>query len=393
MLDQWEQWFSAMDESGIAVFFLLYDDGVKRFESGDVPPPEEELFVRALVERFKHHRNWIWCVAEESEEAFSMPRARAIAALIAKYDDRGHVIANHHHNGVVFKSYEDGCALTQFAIQFTGTVEEMHAGVLEAWRGAAGRYNLNMAEPHTPGRLAAWASAMAGAHFMELDMDIASTPPQRLDECRTQQRFFESTDFNTMAPRDELARGGTKWVLADPGRSYIAYAERLEGAMGLAGMAAGEYDLRWVDCVSGAIAEQTANVEQAGEGSFPRPESIGPECAVWVRLKGASAGATAAGDILEAKDGDAPLRALDRRIAVRAGRESPIQLDYRGGGGPGPYVYTVTRPPAHGTLAGRNNDLIYKADPDYEGADSFQWIVNDGQADSNAATVSIEVRK
>ena len=44
--------------------------------------------------------------------------------------------------------------------------------------------------------------------------------------------FFESTNFNEMAPHDELKNGGTQYVLAAPGDSYIAYASALSGFVG-----------------------------------------------------------------------------------------------------------------------------------------------------------------
>jgi hypothetical protein len=105
---------------------------------------------------------------------------------------------------------------------------------------------------------------------------------ETLKKCRYLQQFFESTDFYTMSPHDELAAGGTRWVLADPGRSYIAYSEKLEKAIGVRGLKPGEYDLTWLDCRTGktATARQTA---KETDGTFARPDSIGPWCAVWIR--------------------------------------------------------------------------------------------------------------
>ena len=54
-------------------------------------------------------------------------------------------------------------------------------------------------------------------------------------------------------------------------------------------------------------------------------------------------------------------------------------------------TYSVMSDPSHGTLSGTAPDVTYTPDPDYTGPDSFTFQANDGQADSNIATVSITV--
>jgi hypothetical protein len=54
-------------------------------------------------------------------------------------------------------------------------------------------------------------------------------------------------------------------------------------------------------------------------------------------------------------------------------------------------TYTVTANPAHGTLSGTAPNLTYTPTAGYFGSDSFQFKVNNGSLDSNAATVSITV--
>ena len=53
---------------------------------------------------------------------------------------------------------------------------------------------------------------------MLLNLDVVNAPPVLLGQCRALQRFFEATDFPTLAPHDELKYSETKYVLADPGR-------------------------------------------------------------------------------------------------------------------------------------------------------------------------------
>jgi hypothetical protein len=64
-------------------------------------------------------------------------------------------------------------------------------------------------------------------------MDIAATAKSDLQDCGRLVRFFESTDFQKLSPHDELAFAGTQYVLARPGGSYIAYASKLQGNIGL----------------------------------------------------------------------------------------------------------------------------------------------------------------
>ncbi len=75
ILDQWDQWFDEMDRHGIVIYFFLYDDAIdvaKEFgwalDGNGNLDPREKAFVQAIVNRFKHHRNLIWCPMEEGQE-------------------------------------------------------------------------------------------------------------------------------------------------------------------------------------------------------------------------------------------------------------------------------------------------------------------------------------
>jgi VCBS repeat-containing protein len=54
-------------------------------------------------------------------------------------------------------------------------------------------------------------------------------------------------------------------------------------------------------------------------------------------------------------------------------------------------TYTIGTGPAHGTLSGAAPNLIYTPAANYNGPDSFTFRANDGELDSNVATVSITV--
>jgi DNA/RNA endonuclease G (NUC1) len=55
------------------------------------------------------------------------------------------------------------------------------------------------------------------------------------------------------------------------------------------------------------------------------------------------------------------------------------------------FSFTIVTPPAHGQLTGSGANRSYQPDPDFNGNDSFAFKANDGAADSNISTVSINV--
>jgi len=286
VLDQWEGWFAEMDRNGIVIYFFIYDDSALVWRTGDKVEGEEREFLRALVNRFEHHENLIWCIAEEYQEALSVKRVKS---MIRAADDYDHAIAVHKLNGLSFKEFADDANIDQFAIQYNEqTAEALHDGMVRAWRDAKGRYNLNMSEAKGFGsgkssRQKCWACAMGGAYVMILEMDIAGTPRSDLEDCGRLVRFFESTNFNEMSPHDELAFAGTKYVLARPGQSYIAYSANLTGKIGLKDMSAGRYDFRWFDCANGREVVQSGVKVGGGNQSWARPAGIGRELAVHIR--------------------------------------------------------------------------------------------------------------
>ena len=65
---------------------------------------------------------------------------------------------------------------------------------------------------------------------------------------------------------------------------------------------------------------------------------------------------------------------------------------YYGAGGEGSFTTTIVTGPAHGVLT-QNADGTYSYTPDanYNGTDSFTCKVNDGELDSNVATVNLTI--
>ena len=291
IMQQWDAWFAAMDSAGIIMYFFIYDDSAGIW-SGDTVGVEESYLITTLVNRYKNLKNLVWVVAEEYSEKHSATRISNIASLIKSTDDNKHVVANHQLNGLTFDHANDP-NIEQFAIQYNNTtIDGLHNGMVDAWNLANGRYSINMSESKDHGigtrevvRQKNWAIAMGGAYVMVIKMDGTSAYNEKMDDCAVLAGFFESTDFNTMEPDDELGNTGT-WVLAKPGQSYILY-RMSSGNFTLSGLQAGTYHLRWLDTVTGVIAEQSSSVS-IGTNTFTRPAGVGTEAAVWITKKTSS---------------------------------------------------------------------------------------------------------
>lgn len=292
ILQQWDSWFTRMDENGIVVYFILYDDSASLWDTGDTVGTEEHAFIDQIVRRFEHHQHWIWCVAEEYGEAFSAARASSIAAVIHNADKHRHVISVHKNESLAFDEFADNPDISQFAVQYNvKTADDLHEGLVTAWQDAKGRYNITLSEAAGFGfgataREKFWACAMAGAYGMALDwrFDAQDAPSvEDLSACGRLVRFFEATNFNEMSPHDRLRAGGTRYVLAVPGDRYIAYGSASEKGIGLKGMERGMYSLCWFDPASGKREIQERVLVSAGTQQWDRPSGFDNEVAVYIR--------------------------------------------------------------------------------------------------------------
>ncbi len=185
ILNQWEEWFTLMDRHGIVIYFFFYDDAARIWDTGNAVGAAERSFILGLVNKFEHHKHLIWRIAEEYEDAYGKNpnRIKNLAAEIRAADDHAHAIAVHHAGGDNTMNFPDDPNIDQFAQQTKSTsLEQLHADVLTAFRDAAGRFNVNMAEndnhrrdDHASdlvdgrrdrARQRNCASGMAGAYFM-----------------------------------------------------------------------------------------------------------------------------------------------------------------------------------------------------------------------------------
>ncbi len=292
ILNQWETWFTTMDNNGIVIFFVLYDDSASPFGK-ELPTngqlkTQEVTFINAMVSRFKHHKHLIWCVAEEYAEGLSSAHAIKVAERIKLQDDKVHPIAIHQNSGTSF-DFNGSPAFNQFAVQWNvATAAALHSGAVSAWQNVGGAVNINVSEfqPLSTGvelRHKLWAIATGGGYSMVLFMDIASTPVADLQTCGHLVRFMEATRFNEAAPRDDLAAGETNYVLANPGRLYIAYTE-VGNDLGVV-MAPGNYVVRWYDPASGAWIDQgTRGVLVTGVQTYAKPGTLSNDAALYLAV-------------------------------------------------------------------------------------------------------------
>jgi hypothetical protein len=307
LIAQWEQWFTLMDDHGIMIFLFIYDDQARPWGSkGDgVITNNEAAFITDLINAFKHHHHLTWCLAEEADEKFTNNDMAMRFALIKSIDPVHPVSIHLLSNTSMPSALANDPNLDQFAFEFnTGsliTPTFLHNGSLAAWNSSAGRYNVNSAEQGDQGRLdfsspgvirrELWAMAMAGSYIMLFEMFRRWIPSDAdLAHMGYMRSFFESTRINRMAPHDELKAGGTEYVMAEPGTSYIAYASALSGDLGLLNVTFGQYDMLWLNIPTGFTVTQAAVQVGTGAGAgtimFPKPASIGTELALYLHRVG-----------------------------------------------------------------------------------------------------------
>ncbi|MCP3166188.1 tandem-95 repeat protein [Myxococcus qinghaiensis] len=129
---------------------------------------------------------------------------------------------------------------------------------------------------------------------------------------------------------------------------------------------------------SGATVTYTPNANFNGADSFQVTVSDGSEQT------------TATLFVTVTPVNDAPV-AASASVTVNHNTSTPITLVATDVDGDA-LTYTVTTPPANGTLSGTGALLLYTPNADFQGADSFTFTASDGALTSNTATVSITVR-
>lgn len=314
VLDQWETWISQLENAGIVLHLEFYNDAtdVERMgwtlgADGNLHP-DERRFIAGIVERFKHHRNILWGLEESSNK---IPRERTahfkkMAALIAEVDNFNHPIVQ----SFVIPSDPEGDDFRGMAMSddYVGDpnirvvtwlhlnphgddLEMQHREYLRYARMDGGRFvvmkNETFYRPYLQrpplSRQYIWAAAMAGMHMLEAQHK-ADRPAQThlLKDDGLLARFMETTDFFRMRNDNAQAHGSTKWVLCNPGQSWIAYSYAATSPMGVRNLPAGSYDLLWFDCESGREVVQRGVESKGGAVGWPKPDGFGGEVAVYI---------------------------------------------------------------------------------------------------------------
>jgi uncharacterized protein (TIGR03437 family) len=86
-----------------------------------------------------------------------------------------------------------------------------------------------------------------------------------------------------------------------------------------------------------------------------------------------------------------PPVAIQQTLSVN--EDTPINITLTGSDVEGSALtFTVVTGPANGTLSGTAPNLTYTPNPNFNGTDSFTFKVNDGQADSAPATITLNVQ-
>jgi hypothetical protein len=314
VLAQWESWIAQFEAAGVVVHVDFYDDatdvekiGWTLDQDGNLHR-DERRFIEGIVKRWKRFKNVIWSVGESVNK---LPRARIphlmkTTELIAKTD--------HHHHPIIlsfvapdtgekdigkdfvypgdFYSDPNVHAVTWLHVLAHGDdYEAQHEAYLRWSRVGYGRFIMMKNEtekfPRTQpqSRIYMWSSVMTGQHTMEAGHDVLRRG-NLLEADGHVARFMEQTDFHPMRPSDSRAAHSTKWVLASPNHSCLAYTYAYEAAMGVKDLPAGNYRIMWLDTVSGQSVTQDSVSVTSGEARWEKPAGFGSEVALYVKPLG-----------------------------------------------------------------------------------------------------------
>ncbi|KKQ41369.1 MAG: hypothetical protein US60_C0042G0002 [Microgenomates group bacterium GW2011_GWC1_37_8] len=290
-LATWQGYLDKLEDAGVTTVFFFYDDGVGL-------PSDWQTSVPKIVNKLKVRANGIqrklliWSVAEEYSEGLTQTQVANVAALI-RQNDSEHIIGVHQLPGNQF-DFNSNNNLSMFLMQINyDDINTMNTQVNAAWDNVNGNKILNMSENidhaldnRTLVRQRNWAAVMGGASIVQVhQMGRASDPsawndPAKYSDCNNLTSFMEATRVNFMEPNNSLKSGTTEWVLAEAGYSYILYT-RNGGNPGVTNMTVGNYNLTWLDAISGNKIMEAKSVG-SGTQSFVKPTSFGNELVLYL---------------------------------------------------------------------------------------------------------------
>lgn len=376
-LAEWENLFTYIEDKGIVLHLVLEDDsGWSGFN--------RNLYYREMVARFGHHNGLYWNLSEEYNENYSSSEAKSFAELLSSLDAYDHPLTIHHQGSTdnwepfVNDAHFD---LTSFQSNRSPQNDEA-AEWFEVANGAIPTLATSFDETgkidsgdRTISRHIVWSVYMGGASF-EMHTSPLSDYRDFADHFADMHRartFFEQLPLYQMQPINDLVTSGEGYLFARPGLVYAAYLPEGDTIEIDLSSTASTFDVSWFDPRSGAT--QTDGATSGGATrSFTAPNDDD-----WVLLLERSGG------------GNVEPFATNGVVQGVANGQTTVSLTYYDDDGPGPYTFSVIDGPEHGTLQGSDANRIYMPDPGFTGSDSFTWRVNDGLADSNTATIIIQV--
>lgn len=257
----------------------------------------QKIYVRNVIARLASYWNVTWNIAFEWNEFMEAEQVAQLVDYVHTIDPWKHPVTVHDqgrftsgqeliknlHVDFITLQYDAGrCGeafkAAEFVSRFTGRCPVYAQEV--TWEGPD-KLNADGV------RRGVWGVAMAGGivNYAE-QFDRIYGNGQGARHVANLIRFFASTDFQQMSPHDELGFNGTEYVLAHPGRSYIAYSSQLEGKIGLKNTAAGVYKFCWFDCITGSEVTKENVTVAGGDQSWDKPGGIGNELALYIERTG-----------------------------------------------------------------------------------------------------------
>ncbi len=406
LLEQWDDWLTELDNNGIIIQFYFYDDAEHAkilFASADKDAPvlpEETKFISDIINRLDHHKNIIWGIGMANQKS---DRIRAIAEVIRNSDKHNHLITVPEAS-ITDINLQSRLYPLQFAITRSDreTPEEIYQAVRNTLYKTSDRNPVHISISTTeiaPERASIrkqlWAAVMAGASGITVENGNKESSSEIQEDCQNVTNFIRSTYYIRTEPREELCFSGTKHILASTGRCYIAYTDQQEGSIGIKGMPAGRYEMFWYDIQNNQYERGKIEVRQSQDYIWKIPSGYGKEVALYLQKEEYHPDARTIPRFTQQEVEDetrinlAPL-AKSRKVYIEKGVAGNIQLFYNDpDGGPGPYTITILESPKKGVLSGSGNDLLYTPKAKSKGKDTLTWMVNDGNMDSNHASVDI----